>query len=153
DISPNGRCVAAAVNAGGNWGGNMVQIWDVFTGQQRAVLRGHRSQVSKLWFTPDGDGLFTLGWDGFLRWEAAWPDLSEELYLQGNAALWKMEPKLQSYHGGNDKPYLALVPAAERFCKVLEAKHDHQGAYAGLARVLESLDKIPGEDNAKIRSE
>ena len=151
-ISPNGRCVAAVGSESTNWSGHVIQIWDAFTGQQRAVLRGHRSQVNNLWFTPDGEALLTQGWDGMLRWRTAFPDPAEHQYLQGTALLWKLVPKLQAFQS-NDKPQEALLPAAKRFVKTLEIKSDHQGAYAGLARVVEFLEKVPGGDQGRIRSE
>ncbi|HEY7308480.1 MAG TPA: protein kinase [Gemmataceae bacterium] len=151
-ITPNGRCVATVVGNGPNSGGHMIQVWDAFTGQQRAMLRGHRSQINALEFTPDGRTLISKAWDGTLRWQSAWPDPAEQHYLQGIALLWKLQRKLQNFQMTQDLN-VNLVPAAKSFAKVLESRSDHQGAYAGLARVVSSLSDLPKGVESKIRSD
>ena len=151
-ISPNGRSVAAVVSNGTNWGGHVIQLWDAFTGQQRAMLRGHRSQINKLQFTPDGETLISQGWDRTLRWQTASPNPAEQQYLEGTAFLWKLQRKLQNFHG-LENLNLNLVPAARCFTKALESRSNHQGAYEGLTRVLSTLEKMPDADKTKIRPE
>jgi WD40 repeat protein/tetratricopeptide (TPR) repeat protein len=153
-ISPNGRSVVAVVGNGASWSGHVIQVWDVFTAQQRAMLRGHRSSISELHFTPNGETLISHGWDNILQWQSAWPNPAEQHYLDGIGYLWKGQQKLQNFHGLEDLN-LNLVPAAKSFVKALESRPDHRGAYAGLARVLSVLEKlpVPNPNGARIRSD
>jgi WD40 repeat protein len=49
-----------------------IQIWDVKTGRQVAVLEGHVQQVGNLAFHPGGDLLLSGSWDGVARlWQTS----------------------------------------------------------------------------------
>jgi len=45
----------------------LLHVWNVDTGREQAVLRGHRSRPTELSFTPEGDLLASSGWDNTLR--------------------------------------------------------------------------------------
>ena len=152
-VSPNGRSVAAVLGEGTNWGGHVIQLWDVFTGQPRAILRGHRNPITNLWFTPDGETLISQGGDATRRWQAIRPDTAEEFYRQGRTMLWKMQPKLQAFQTGLENRVNTLVPAANCFVQALENRSDHPAAYAGLALVLAYLEKASVEDRTKLGRE
>jgi WD40 repeat protein len=63
-FSPDGRMLATAA-------GKAVQLYDVTTGERRAILRGHAKQVNTLAFTPDGR-LLSGGNDETVRlWDVA----------------------------------------------------------------------------------
>src|SRR5262249_39974673 len=48
DFSPDGRHLAAPC------GGNLVKVWDLITGEEMLVLRGHTQRVIRVAFSPDG---------------------------------------------------------------------------------------------------
>ncbi len=52
-FSPDGRTLASTD------GKNLVQLWDLTTGRERAALKGHSHQVKALAFSPDGKTLAT----------------------------------------------------------------------------------------------
>jgi len=62
-ISPNGQYVAAGSLD------TVVRIWDVSTGQLVERLRGHRSIVYSVAFTPDGKGLVSGSSDKLKFWD------------------------------------------------------------------------------------
>jgi WD40 repeat protein len=63
-FSPRGAWLAAAC-----WD-HHVRVWDVRTGQEMAVLRGHTDRVQTLAWSPDGRTLATGGGDGWiLLWD------------------------------------------------------------------------------------
>jgi eukaryotic-like serine/threonine-protein kinase len=144
-VSPNGRSVAAVLGEGTRMGGHVIQVWDIYTGQPRAILRGHRDLISSLGFTSDGKTLISQGADGTRHWQAVQPEPAEDFYQQGITLLWKMQPKLQAFHGLENR-VTNLVPAATCFVRALENRSDHQGAYAGLAQVLVYLEKASVDD-------
>ena len=59
-----------------------IKLWDVSTGRERAVLRGHKNTVNALTFAPDGTPLYSGclasgSADGTIRfWDS---DLGQEL--------------------------------------------------------------------------
>jgi WD40 repeat protein len=63
-LSPNNRLLAA----GGN--GAELKVFETATGKMVAELRGHRSVIRRVLFTPDGKRLLSAGYDNMLRvWE------------------------------------------------------------------------------------
>src|SRR5262249_36985851 len=49
-----------------------VRLWDVATGQEVRVLKGHTNRVVSACFSPDGQRILTASWDGTARlWETA----------------------------------------------------------------------------------
>jgi WD40 repeat protein len=63
--SPDGRLLAYAM------GDSTVKVRDCTRGATVAVLRGHRSNVTTLFFTPDNRTLITVGGGQAKRWETA----------------------------------------------------------------------------------
>lgn len=61
-FSPNGKWLAAS---GGHDG--VASIWDVATGQQIALFKGHKGLIWEMQFSPDSLILATLGADGTAR--------------------------------------------------------------------------------------
>ena len=84
-VAPDGSWLAV-----GSMDGE-VRIWDVPTGQQRAILTGHTGQVEAVMPSPDGSWLATSSRGGEVRiWDvAAWQTRSQmRLDNIVNASAW-----------------------------------------------------------------
>ena len=65
--SPDGKTLASA----GGFRDEIVQLWDMITGEHKAMLRGHTNTVASVAYSPDGKILATGSTDGTLRfWDA-----------------------------------------------------------------------------------
>ncbi|MEK8103919.1 hypothetical protein NKG94_00315 [Micromonospora sp. M12] len=56
-----------------------LRLWDMVSGQSRAVLIGHTSEVTAMLFSPDGSTLASADENGTMRWwtsQAATPSMS-----------------------------------------------------------------------------
>src|SRR5262245_36959596 len=76
EFSPDGKLLAAGVGGGYSPQGRPlpgeVKVWDVATGKLRFTLKGHKSYVAGLAFTPDGKRLISLDPEGFVKhWDTA----------------------------------------------------------------------------------
>ena len=60
--APDGTRIAAG-NQGGGAGNKELRVWDVATGEELAILRGHAGVVSSVAFSPDGRSVASGGID------------------------------------------------------------------------------------------
>ncbi len=75
-FSPDSRRLAAAA------GNNLVKVWDMTTGEEDLVLRGHKDSVASVAFSPDAWRLASGSGDGAVKvWDATAP--AEALTLRG----------------------------------------------------------------------
>ena len=73
-FSPDGATLVSGTNNG------TIQVWDVATGDQIAVLDGHTQEVETLKFSPDGKTLASTAMDGTIflwDWDEVFKDSSE----------------------------------------------------------------------------
>jgi uncharacterized protein (TIGR03067 family) len=69
-FSPDTKMLASGPFAGGmkgNGDDKSIKIWDVATGEERAVLAGHRKGIYYLMFAPDGKTLLATDFDGSMK--------------------------------------------------------------------------------------
>lgn len=72
-FSHDGRLLCSG--SGGHWNGrdlpsstdNTIRIWDVDTGRELDVLRGHANGITAVEFSPDGESIVSASFDGTLR--------------------------------------------------------------------------------------
>ena len=65
-FSPDGKTLAS-----GGWD-KTVRLWDVATGTEKKILRGHLDSIHSVAFSPDGKTLASGGWDKTVRlWDVA----------------------------------------------------------------------------------
>lgn len=69
---------------------NTLKLWDLRTGQELRVLRGHTNAVQKVIFSPDGKSLLSAAWDQTVR-------------------LWSLEGRLLQTLPGFSRPLYALA--------------------------------------------
>jgi RNA polymerase sigma factor (sigma-70 family) len=83
-LSPDGKTLAAGCqDAAGSFS---VRLWDIATGKHLRQLQGHRGEVKRAAFSPDGKRLATGGADGALRvWDVATGE--QALQLDGKRAV------------------------------------------------------------------
>ena len=69
-FSPDGGTLASGGVDVWSVGGGVVRLWNVTTGTQRQVLRGHTTRVTSVAFSRDGSTLASGSWDGtVLLWD------------------------------------------------------------------------------------
>jgi eukaryotic-like serine/threonine-protein kinase len=73
---PSGRHLASTC-------GNDVYVWDVQSGEQRAILKGHETTATPVQFSSRGDLLVSSSWDSTLR---LWDPMSGRLLLTKDGA-------------------------------------------------------------------
>ncbi len=77
-FSPDGRTIASAS------GDNIIQLWDVDTGELLRRLKGHKDWVFRVAYSPDGDTLASGGGRNINLWDA---DRGEHLQtLEGHTS-------------------------------------------------------------------
>ncbi len=113
-LAPDGKLLASGTN---RWGGSptfdpAIHLWDLTTGKEVHVLRGHERRVVALRFTPDGKKLISAGWDNTLRvWDVTRG--TEERQIEGpQSALSGMELTPDGK--------LLIVAAADGFVRVYD---------------------------------
>ncbi len=62
-FSPDSRLLAS----GYAWADSTIYLWDVATGQPHGSLKGHQNFIEKLVFAPDGQTLYSAGFDQSIR--------------------------------------------------------------------------------------
>jgi WD40 repeat protein len=85
-FSPDGQVLAAGFGATGNYGGeydSVVKLWEVDSGRELRLLKGHRNHVVALAFSPNGKTLATASYDRTVRlWSVA---TGEEMHRHGGS--------------------------------------------------------------------
>ena len=82
-LSPDDRWVAGAQSDG------TVRVWELASGREAAVLRGHEGRASSVAFDSSGAELVTAGWGGqILRWSVPAFDRSPAELLAEVEAAW-----------------------------------------------------------------
>ena len=86
-FSPDGRTLATASAESVNPDNpGELKLWDAATGEERAVLEGHRSGIIGLAFSPDGSTLATGGYDQLVKlWN---PATGEEIMTLSGHPSW-----------------------------------------------------------------
>ncbi|HEX4645785.1 MAG TPA: serine/threonine-protein kinase [Verrucomicrobiae bacterium] len=102
------RIASTAWSADGNWlavgcHDRRVHIWDLRTGERRAVLEGHENAVVAMGFNHAGTLLATTSWDDTFRlWNTS--DWKQLLVTSGTSYMLKFDPKDHNIahllHGG-----------------------------------------------------
>lgn len=75
---PEGNYIAAACHD------TCAHVWEIKSGQRKAVLKGHKQVVVRVAFHPSGEFLATAGWDGTTR---LWHLFSQQELLRTNGTL------------------------------------------------------------------
>jgi WD40 repeat protein len=84
-LSPDGRTLAGTPPSQVLYNPTEVKLWDAWTGQERATLRGHQSPVRAARFSPDGLTLVTGDEGGVIKvWSAA-PYLERDAVMAATA--------------------------------------------------------------------
>ena len=64
-FSPDGRTLAGSA-------GKEIYLWDIATGEQKAILTAHNRSITSFTFNPDGTTFASASWDGNIHlWDAA----------------------------------------------------------------------------------
>jgi WD40 repeat protein len=70
--SPDGSLLAIGTGDWKDTGPGTILLWDTATGRTRSILRGHRSPVAAVAFSPDGATLGSAGWNTeILLWDVS----------------------------------------------------------------------------------
>jgi hypothetical protein len=165
-FSPDGRMVAW-----GSW--QVVQVWEVATGQERLAFEAHRGEVMSVAFFPDGRRLATgspdttaLVWDLAScafdgsgppakvkedEWAGLWADLSGDDGHKAYRALWRAAavpdealPRLRSR--------VKAVPAPDRDRLARLVKDLDAEEFAVREKATDELAKLGGAAEAALRA-
>ena len=105
-LSPDGTLLAAALGHEAT----SVHLWDVLTGAKMGAIPGHRDQVSKVAFSPDGRRLASGSWDTTaLLWDVA--SLCPRRPKGDNKTVTTLWEELNS--GDPEKAYIAVCRGAQ----------------------------------------
>jgi len=111
-LSPDGKAMAT-----GNWEGH-VRLWDIATGKEQRLLKGHRNSISAVAFSPDGGTLASASADRTIRlWD-----------VRTGAGLYRVEAPPQEVHSLTFSPEgrtLAFTANRDRrihLCEVVTGK-------------------------------
>ena len=148
-FSPDGRTLAST-----GWG-QVVELWDVKLGKQKAVLTGHTEwAVQSVSFSPDGRTLASAGWDKIVYlWDVA--SEQQSAILPGHTD-WVMSVAFSPdgrtlASGGNDK-IVRLWDVTSREIKALLIGDKDTGNINGLAFSPDgSILASSGEWDSRIR--
>src|SRR5262249_25379682 len=90
-----------------------VHLWDTSSGQERGLLRGHQSAVAGISFTPDGNLLFSSGWDGSCRIWDVWAQ-QELLRLPVSSGQFSQDGRRLAARAGRHLAPWGVVPGGGR---------------------------------------
>ena len=105
-FSPDGKTIASGsgeVFIGQDIGWDVTtRLWDVATGEEKRILKGHRGDVRSVAFSPDGKTIASGGFDGAIRlWDVANGEEKRILRHRGNINSVAFSPDGKTIAGGS----------------------------------------------------